>query len=87
MMCTEVQYEDEDEDIVMYRDQGIRTEEYEKATYGKLTKTQSKEEEEVKCNVWPYVQMTVCHWTRKGGNLMKQHPTNMYMTLVRVISH
>ena len=53
MMCTEVQYEDEDEDedIVVYRDQGINTEEYEKAMYGKLTKTQSKEEEEVKYNV------------------------------------
>ena len=50
MMCTEVQYEDEDEDIVVYGDQGINTEEYEKATYGKLTKTQS-EEEEVECNV------------------------------------
>ena len=33
MMCTEVQYEDEDEDVVVYGDQGISTEEYEKATY------------------------------------------------------
>ena len=49
MMSTEVQYEDED--VVVYVDQGISTEEYEKATYGKLTKTQSEEEEEVKCNV------------------------------------
>ena len=30
MMCTEVQYEDEDEDVVVYGDQGISTEEYEK---------------------------------------------------------
>ena len=51
MMCTEVQYEDEDKDVVVYGDQGISTEEYEKATYGKLMKTQSKEEEEVKRNV------------------------------------
>ena len=51
MMCTEVQYEDENEDVVVYRDQGISTEDYEKATYGKLMKTQSKEEEEVECNV------------------------------------
>ena len=51
MMCTEVQYEDEDEDIVVYRDQGISTEEHEKAMYGKLMKTQSKEEEEVECSV------------------------------------
>ena len=47
ILSTEVQYEDED--IVVYVDQGISTEEYEKATYGKLT--QSEEEEEVKCNV------------------------------------
>ena len=49
MMCTEVQYEDED--IVVSGDQGISTEEYGKATYGELMKTQSEEEEEVKYNV------------------------------------
>ena len=46
MMCTEVQHEDED--LVVYGDQGISTEEYEKAMYGKLP---SEEEEEVMCNV------------------------------------
>ena len=51
MMCTEVQYKDEDKDVVVYGDQGISTEEYEKAMYGKLMKTQGEEEEEVKCNV------------------------------------
>ena len=51
MMCMEVQREDQDEDLVVYRDQGISTEEYDKASYGELTKTQSKEEEEVKCNM------------------------------------
>ena len=45
VMCTEVQYEDEDKDIVVYGDQGVSTEEYEKAMYGKLMKTQSEEEE------------------------------------------
>ena len=50
-MCMEVQHEDADEDLVVYGDQGVSTEEYDKATYGKLMKTQSKEEEEVKCNV------------------------------------
>ena len=35
----------------MYGDQGINTEEYEKATYGSLTKTQSEEEDEVKYTV------------------------------------
>ena len=51
MMCTELQYEDADKDIVVYGDQGINTEEYEKATYGDLMKPQSEEEEEIKCNV------------------------------------
>ena len=51
MMCTEPQYEDADEDVVVYRDQGINTQEYKKAMYRDLTKTQSKEEEEVKYNV------------------------------------
>ena len=36
MKCTELQYEDADEDVVVYRDQGINTEEYKKATYGDL---------------------------------------------------
>ena len=51
MMCTELQYEDVDEDLVVYGDQGTNTEEYEKATYGDLTKTQREEEDEVKYNV------------------------------------
>ena len=45
-MCTEVQYEDGDEDLIVYGDQGVNTEELNKVTYGKLTKTQSEEEEE-----------------------------------------
>ena len=51
MVCTELQYEDVSEDEVVYGDQGINTEEYEKATYGDLMKTQSEEENEVKCAV------------------------------------
>ena len=51
MVCTETQYEDASEDEVVYGDQGINTEEYEKATYGDLMKTQSEEENEVKCTV------------------------------------
>ena len=51
MMCTELQYEHADKDLVVYGDKGINTEEYEKATYGDLVKTQSKEEEEVQYNV------------------------------------
>ena len=33
MMCTEVQYEDGDEGLVVYGDQGIGTEEHQKAKY------------------------------------------------------
>ena len=36
---------------VVYGDQGISTEEYKKATYDNLMKTQSEEEDEVKCTV------------------------------------
>ena len=38
-------------DKVVYGDQGINTEEYEKAIYGDLMKTKSEEENEVKCTV------------------------------------
>ena len=51
MVCTELQYEDASENKVVYGDQEISTEEYEKATYGNLMKTQSEEENEVKCTV------------------------------------
>ena len=51
MVCTETQYKDASEDEVVYRDQGINTEEYKKGTYGNLMKTQSDEENEVKCTI------------------------------------
>ena len=51
MVCMELQYEDASEDKVVYGDQGISAEEYEKATYDEFMKTQSEEEDEVKCNV------------------------------------
>ena len=51
MVCTELQYEDTSEDKVVYGDQGVSTEEYEKATYDNLMKTQSEEEDEIKCTV------------------------------------
>ena len=34
VVCTELQYEDASEDQVVYSDQGISAEEYEKAMYG-----------------------------------------------------
>ena len=51
MVYTKLQYEDASENEVLYGDQGISTEEYEKATYGDLMKTQSEEENEVKFTV------------------------------------
>ena len=51
MVCTELQYEDADEDQMVYGDQGTNAEEYEKAMYGDLMKTQSEEEDKVKCTV------------------------------------
>ena len=51
MVCTELQYEDVDEVQVVFEDQWINAEEYEKATYGDFMKTQSKEEDKVKCTV------------------------------------
>ena len=51
MVCTELQYEDASEDEVVHGDHGISVEEYKKATYDDLTKTQSEEEDEVKCTV------------------------------------
>ena len=47
MVCTELHYEDADEDQIVHGYQGINAEEYEKAMYGGLMKTQSEEEDEV----------------------------------------
>ena len=51
MVCADTQYEDASEDEVVYGDQGINTEEYEKATYGDLMKCQREKENEVKYTV------------------------------------
>ena len=59
MVCTEPQYEDASEDEVVYGDQGINTEEYEKTIYGNLMQTQSDEENEVQCTVAQRVNNSV----------------------------
>ena len=51
MVCTELQYEDTSESEIVYGDQEITTEEYENATYGDLMKTQTENEDDVKCTV------------------------------------
>ena len=43
MVCAELQYTDVDEDPIVYGDQGINAEEYEKASYGDSMKPQSEE--------------------------------------------
>ena len=72
MMCTELQYEEADEDVVVYGDEGINTEEYEKAMYGDLMKTQSKEDE-VKYNVAQSTNNSV-QLERKRRRLNKSTP-------------
>ena len=86
MMCTELQYEDADEDIVVYGDQGINTEKYEKATYDNIIKTQSEEEEEVQYNV-ALCANDIVLLEKRGGNLTKQLPMKMYIMFVGVTPH
>ena len=73
MVCMELQYEDASENEVVYGDQGISIEEYEKATYDDLTKTQSEEEEEVKCDVAQRANDSVI-LERKKRHLSKEDP-------------
>ena len=73
MVCTELQYEDASEDEVVYGDQGISIEEYERATYDELTKTQSEEEDEVKCTVAQQANDSVI-LERKRRRLSKDDP-------------
>ena len=79
-ICT--QYEDADEDLVVYRDQGTNTEEYERSTYGDLMRTQSKEEDKVKYNVAQNANESTLLETGKG-NLMIVLPMKNRMVLVR----
>ena len=73
MVCTELQYEYASKNEVVYGDQGISIEEYKKATYDDLTKTQSKEEDEVKCTVAQRANDSVI-LERKKRRLSKEDP-------------
>ena len=73
MVCSELQYEDASENKVVYGDQGISIEEYEKATYNDLTKTQSEEEDKVKCTVVQQANDSVIV-ERKKRCLSKEDP-------------
>ena len=67
MVCMELQYDDASKDEVVYRDQGMNTEEYKKATYGDLMKTQSEKENEVKCTVAQRANNSVILERKKRG--------------------
>ena len=83
MVCMELQYEDTSKDEVVYGDQGIRAEEYEKATYGDLMKTQSKEEDEVKCTVTQQAKDSVI-LEGKEDDSMKTIPIRNQTVIIRV---
>ena len=78
MMCTEVHYEDGDEDPKVHGDQGVSTEEHDKATYGELMKTQSEEEEEIKYNVALCTNDSVS-LEKERSQLNENTPDKMYM--------
>ena len=83
MVFTELQYEDASEDEVVYSDQGINTEEYEKAIYGDLMKTQSEEEEDVKCMVAQRANDSVI-LERKRRRLSENDPARNLEIIIRV---
>ena len=51
MVCMDIHYEDWDNDIIVYGDQGVSTEEHNEAMYGELIKTESEEEQEINYNM------------------------------------
>ena len=51
MICTDIYSDDEDEEIVVYGDQGISLTKYEEDTYGEFMKTDSNEEKNVNYNM------------------------------------
>ena len=83
MVCMELQYEDASEAEVVYGDQGISAEEYEKATYDDLMKTQSEEEDKVKCTVAQQASDSVM-LEKKKRRLNEITPTRNQMTIIRV---
>ena len=51
MICTDIYSDNKDEDIAVYRDQGISSTKYEEDKYGELMNTDSNEEKNIKYNV------------------------------------
>ena len=59
MICTDVYSDEEYENVIVYRDQGISTKTYDEETYGDLLRTDSNEDSNVKYNVALCVQDSV----------------------------
>ena len=51
MICTDVYITDESEGMIVYRDQGISSENYDEETYGDLLNTDSDDEQDIKYDV------------------------------------
>ena len=51
MICTDVYSDEEYEEMVVYRDQGVTSRKFDEDTYGELMNTESNEEKIVKYNV------------------------------------
>ena len=63
MICTDIYSDEEYEEMVVYRDQGISSRKYDKDTYGELMNTDSEEEKPL-IIMGPYAHKTVCHWRK-----------------------
>ena len=59
MICIDIYSDDEDKEIVMYRDQGISSRKHEEDTHWELINTDSDEDKIVN-----YANMIVRHWKR-----------------------
>ena len=85
MVCTELQYEDASESEIVYGDQGVNAEEYENATYRDLMKTQSENEEDVKCTVAQRANDSVV-LERKRRRFNEKIPTRN-QTMINSVTH
>ena len=58
--CTDVYSDEEYEDLIVYRDQGISTKTYDEEMYGDLRVMKRRS----LSMMWPYALRTVCHWRK-----------------------
>ena len=78
MMCTELQCEDADEDVVVYGVKGLTQKSTKKLLMAIIQKPKAKKK--MKLNIMsPKAQMTVCSWKGKEGDLIKVLLMKMHM--------